>query len=71
MIYTPMPAFCRHYAYHLDRNDAVALIEKYIADFDENTKVDLMRYYLGKYYFIRKKIRYGDRPFKKLMFLVA
>ncbi|MCB0843070.1 MAG: tetratricopeptide repeat protein [Bacteroidetes bacterium] len=52
-------------AYHLDRNDAVALIEKYIADFDENTKVDLMRYYLGKYYFIRKRYDMAIGPLEE------
>ena len=41
-------------AYHLDRNDVESLLEKFVFDFSENTKADLARYYLGKYYYERR-----------------
>ena len=41
-------------AYHLERNDVEALLEKFVFDFGENTKADLARYYLGKYYYERR-----------------
>lgn len=49
-------------AYHLDRNDAISLMEQYIFEFDENTKAALMGYYLGKYHFDHKKYGLAIQP---------
>lgn len=49
-------------AYFLERNDAVSLMEKYIFEFDANTKASLMSYYLGKYHFDRKKYSQAIQP---------
>ncbi|MDX2245900.1 MAG: tetratricopeptide repeat protein [Bacteroidia bacterium] len=49
-------------AYHLDRNDAVSLMEQYIFEFDENTKASLMGYYLGKYHFDHQKYGLAIQP---------
>ncbi|GAB4415083.1 MAG: hypothetical protein OHK0039_23480 [Bacteroidia bacterium] len=50
-------------AYHLERNDAVSLMKGFLSEFSENTKAPLVQYYLGKYYFGKRKYREAIDPF--------
>ncbi|MEL6676060.1 MAG: tetratricopeptide repeat protein [Bacteroidota bacterium] len=49
-------------AYHLDRNDAEPLMQEFIFEYGENTKANLARYFLGKFYFSRKKYPEAIEP---------
>ena len=42
-------------AYRLDRDNAVALFERFLVDFPTNSKANLLRFYLAKYYFDKQK----------------
>lgn len=41
-------------AYHLDRNDAVLLLQSFVKDYPENTETTLANFYQGKYFFNRR-----------------
>lgn len=49
-------------AYHLERNDAIPLMESFLKEFGSNTKAPLIRYALGKYYFNRADYRSAIIP---------
>ena len=49
-------------AYHLDRNDAVSLLEAFVRDFADNSLAPTAYYYLGKYHFGRRAYRDAILP---------
>ncbi|MCI4668703.1 MAG: tetratricopeptide repeat protein [Bacteroidia bacterium] len=51
-------------AYKLEREDAIELLDKFVREFPENTKVSLAQYYLGKYYFEQKLYSQAVPPFQ-------
>lgn len=49
-------------SFHLERNDAIPLMESFLKEFGSNTKAPLVRYFLGKYYFKRSDYRSAIVP---------
>lgn len=52
-------------AYKLEREGAIKLLDKFIREFPENTKVFLAQYYLGKYYFEQRQYAQAVTPFQE------
>ncbi|MEO0899498.1 MAG: tetratricopeptide repeat protein [Bacteroidota bacterium] len=51
-------------AYELERENTEELLEEFLREFPENTKASLAQYYLGKYWFNRKKYSKAIAPFQ-------
>ncbi|RMG55761.1 MAG: hypothetical protein D6722_27375 [Bacteroidetes bacterium] len=52
-------------AYHLDRNDAVSLLEAFVREFADNSLAPEVQYYLGKYHFGRRAYRDAILPLER------
>lgn len=52
-------------AFHLKRDDAVALLEEYAFKYSENTKAPAVYYYLGKHYLDKRDYRDAIEPLEQ------